>query len=712
MDNDNARLCLEKFERDISPQQAKEIKEQLKSVPDERAQSLRGLKTKSAEKTVMLSSIFGLFGGGSFYLGQLKRGLCKVLFNVIVPFAVAMIFLFWLAPTNRMYAEQGSLYSSFSTSKTEDLADFEYNYSLDDSEPAEGEASGDAQGSSNEADLSDRGFTENINSAATLYNQAFTSLKSYFDDIPGKFSDISALFTEITEKYTAINTDFADFDNSLKTEGSTTGEYDFADYSQAVQNIYTALVTVFPAIQPDEQESEPEEEPVKTLSEKLAEVAGKEAVKSNESLVKDINSLIAAINGLTDMSLNAYVSCLGSIDIQQILDSSILTTHNNQIEVLNEKIGEFKTLYGDKCDLNELTALIQSIKSYADSCAEIGTEITAAKGRVDALAGSKLQSSVDSWKELLTPEVKENAENTPKGFAALLTSVLDGLDGLTLEAEETLIPEVQTELNQLSDNYASSGLEATLASVYEERTPEGAEQPVTVNLIAEYETALKSFINANYNKSSSEANKNLASLSGSVGPFNSAVETIADDATHIDQILNSAVFENSLYLVCSHTTETLLQYYAGRPINLYAENMGENLLMYYICVAPKTEADSKLGITDTLYDYYCTSQSIMLKVMTNEQYMGRIGSIGMATLGSIGEDLSGMASEINSLNSLTSDKVYGWRLTSELLTALFATYLAIDLIVIVAYWVFEVFRDREKCYNMNYDLICKALSIK
>lgn len=287
-----------------------------------------------------------------------------------------------------------------------------------------------------------------------------------------------------------------------------------------------------------------------------------------------------------------------------------------------------------------------------------------------------------------------------KGFEELLSNVVVALNKLSANAgEDSLIPEMYEELQTISSKYTSLDLAKKFADLYEYKVDEDNKKAETVNFVEEYETAFKKFVTENYKKND---NSNLLTLSQLVEPFNNAADTIAEDASNINAIRSSSVFDKTIYLVSSHAAETLLQYYTDSPVSFFNES-GEGLLIYYLCAAPRTEADIKLGITDTLRDYYYTSQIIVREAQTIYK---------LTMLEAIEQDLMSMSSEINALNSLTSDKVYGWRLTSELLTALFATYLAIDLIVIVAYWVFEVFRDREKCYNMNYDLICKSLSIK
>ncbi|MDE6868514.1 MAG: TM2 domain-containing protein, partial [Clostridia bacterium] len=73
-------------------------------VSAEKAEKVKSEKLKSSCLAVVLSAFFGLFGAGSFYLGYWKRGICKILFNVVLPVALGMVFLYWLAPAYNAYS--------------------------------------------------------------------------------------------------------------------------------------------------------------------------------------------------------------------------------------------------------------------------------------------------------------------------------------------------------------------------------------------------------------------------------------------------------------------------------------------------------------------------------------------------------------------------------------------------------------------------------
>ncbi|MDE6598139.1 MAG: TM2 domain-containing protein, partial [Clostridia bacterium] len=106
MTNEKIENIAEKFQKEISSAQLDEVKQRLDSVPDEKYSAVEAVKTKSCFLTVLLSALLGLFGAGSFYLGYYKRGIVKVVFNVLVPLALGIVFLFWLSPLHLIYSNE------------------------------------------------------------------------------------------------------------------------------------------------------------------------------------------------------------------------------------------------------------------------------------------------------------------------------------------------------------------------------------------------------------------------------------------------------------------------------------------------------------------------------------------------------------------------------------------------------------------------------
>lgn len=124
MTNEKIENIAEKFKKEVSAAQLDDVKKQLTNVPDEKYSAAEAVKTKSSFLTVMLSAFLGLFGAGSFYLGCYKRGIVKVVFNVLVPLALGLVFLFWLSPLRRVYSDQAAEVSATLSSVNDAYTDF------------------------------------------------------------------------------------------------------------------------------------------------------------------------------------------------------------------------------------------------------------------------------------------------------------------------------------------------------------------------------------------------------------------------------------------------------------------------------------------------------------------------------------------------------------------------------------------------------------
>ncbi len=110
---EKTKLLVEKFGADISEEQSNELEKSLGNVPEESYERISNVKTKSVKTTVILSSLLGLFGAGSFYLGLIKRGVVKVVCNVLVPLILCSVFLIWLSPMHLKYSAQAYAVSDY-----------------------------------------------------------------------------------------------------------------------------------------------------------------------------------------------------------------------------------------------------------------------------------------------------------------------------------------------------------------------------------------------------------------------------------------------------------------------------------------------------------------------------------------------------------------------------------------------------------------------
>lgn len=626
-----------------------------------------------------------------------------MLFNVIVPFTVAIIFLFWLAPMNRQYSEQSAQYIAFSASMTADLSDFKYDdYNLTDSNDTI-DGSEISEGSpTNESALCDRGFSDNINAASELFGRALDDLKTYIDKISEDSVNLKALYNNsegdyiLTDRCKAINAAFSDFDNLCGDENNAPAKYNYASYTATINDIYSALVTVFPEMKDEENEQETE----KSIVEKLAAVVGEDNIKDNQQLVENINLLISYINILEYKNLNDYVEWLQALDLQNILRIQAIETQESAFEELEKAIAEIEKYYkSNEYNSNEFVNLASAVIGRANYITEnIISDIAAIKEILDKVVAGGVYDAINSAYNALSPETIEGRD-TPKSFEELLVYVLQNLDGLSGEAgEASMIPQVVSVLQTMSENYTATSLVDKFAAIYEERTVKNNNE--TVNLVEEYEKALENLVTQNYD-SKHTPDDNLSTAYALITSFKGDVEQIVQNTKKINAVCNSGVFENSIYLVSAHAAETLLQYYTCEDVNFYNES-GESLLMSYLCGTPKNKADIKLGITETLRDYYYNSQDIIVKAQTN--------LYNISTLEAIGQDLDNMEFEINSLNTRATKKREEWEINAQLISVIVGVFFGIDVLIVAIYWVGEVFRDREKCYNLNYEHICEELS--
>lgn len=119
MTNENIVSVVDKFHKEISGTYQFELKNKLKDVPDEKYDELMAAKVKKPIIAIFLSTVLGLLGAASFYLGYVKRGLFRLIFCFIIPFTLSVVFLCWLAPQKISYSKQSyEIYQSLSSDPT------------------------------------------------------------------------------------------------------------------------------------------------------------------------------------------------------------------------------------------------------------------------------------------------------------------------------------------------------------------------------------------------------------------------------------------------------------------------------------------------------------------------------------------------------------------------------------------------------------------
>ena len=93
----------------VNQSQLTNITEKLDCADEQSISEVKALHLKSASFTVMLSAFLGLFGAGSLYIGKIRRGLVKIICNVVLPVVLGVVFLGILSPLLSQRSEEANL---------------------------------------------------------------------------------------------------------------------------------------------------------------------------------------------------------------------------------------------------------------------------------------------------------------------------------------------------------------------------------------------------------------------------------------------------------------------------------------------------------------------------------------------------------------------------------------------------------------------------
>lgn len=125
MTKEKQQLIADKFKNGITEEQSESLLENIENISDEKYDGLCSVRMKSLRVTVILSAVLGLFGAGNFYLGNIGRGLIKVIFNIVLPLILGFVFLYWLSPLHKQYNSEADYVSAAV------LVNSDYGYSLE-----------------------------------------------------------------------------------------------------------------------------------------------------------------------------------------------------------------------------------------------------------------------------------------------------------------------------------------------------------------------------------------------------------------------------------------------------------------------------------------------------------------------------------------------------------------------------------------------------
>lgn len=684
MNSKNVQSCMRRFKGEIPKSKEGELRKNLENLSDDNAPYLLNLEIKSSRRTVFLSSVLGFLGAGSFYLGRIRRGLIKVLCFLLLPVLIGAFFLGWLAPKYNTYYESGINYLEFS----EYTAPQQLNYfePLEYIRPAlaVGEVP-DKEKVETNIILSHVNFTSDINSAYNLYSTALADLNFYFNEMSYPIAKMNGLVKteELKTNIESANSDYGKVGVDVYDylEGPLSDAYiklidwltfgtckSFGPgYVKAAEMIFDNVNAYISDSLKDERVSE-DEELVNTINALSA------AVKNLQS---DFKGIYDCLNNLSFLYNDGVKKDFGNI-IKELDLTSLENTRENLTE-LSEDIdnGEIESsIYGVKQILNEERgncARIDETIEEVDTINKIFAELNTVAAHADDL-------------KTLIFDPKDDEES----FADLLENALNGLTEKTTAAQDGENESEETPdyagnacslLNEIKKYFSSTDVENSVKLLFSEN--DAGDMENRAETIAD---------------SIEQTESTHAELLNLFTDFIEADKTFQEYSEDMEYICNSGAFTACASLVCGHADETLLRYYLGFEVD-YAAESGESLLYY--CMANPDGVDP-LNVNEKLKSYYANSKDIIIKYYNN-----RTGTL--SELKAIEDDLAAMKTTVNDLNALAAVKTESWSSTADIITMFFTIVLVIGVIIIIAYWIGEVYDDRKYCLKINYQKITKGL---
>lgn len=415
MIEENINSATTKFEGSISRSQQEELGKQLKSVSDDKFDVVMNVRIKNLKLTVLLSALFGLFGAGSFYLGLLKRGICKIIFNVFLPLTLGLIFLYWFSPLQKEYLIQTEdIYNAV-------LENEEYRYSFD-----------------------------NLKLVQEKYNSAYASFN---DDITIVFAQAENLYSVkefLSEEKDGINI------NEVKCSAFINKLYYFTQHS-SVSNLVTEIDNALLVL----EELVDGEEEIEEYDEYYESKAGIERIYAAQEFLSNavqfsdyatiIENLIPILNNLAKGETFDTVNCALN-ELQLSLNESYQSYSAllSYLEVIT--ISEINKFKGQVNNLNNHIFNIQKEKEIntAESSADtdLGLAISEFGTIYDDFVNSEIDGN-DSINTFITQLTNETAIATNSLKKINLAAFLD----IDIDEKEKNIHHLITELKFQKDTF-------------------------------------------------------------------------------------------------------------------------------------------------------------------------------------------------------------------------------------------------------------------
>ncbi|MDE6597468.1 MAG: hypothetical protein K2K60_02385, partial [Clostridia bacterium] len=72
-------------------------------------------------------------------------------------------------------------------------------------------------------------------------------------------------------------------------------------------------------------------------------------------------------------------------------------------------------------------------------------------------------------------------------------------------------------------------------------------------------------------------------------------------------------------------------------------------------------------------------------------------------------NIDSVSAKISSLDSKSDRRAFTWAVSSDYMKMLISFMLVLDGIIIISYWIGEVFKDRDKCREINYERLKNSM---
>lgn len=657
MNNENTDVG--RFKDKLTPKQAEDIERKMQSASDEKVQSVNRFKAKSVKTTTMFSAFFGIWGGGSFYLGRYKRGVAKVIFSFVMPLVFAVIFLLWLMPLNKGYIAYGNDYKQFSGASSE--ARLSYTASFDEVRDA----------------TEDCTFTQYVTYADSYFSSAFDFFYKKADntsDNKGKITIIEENIVkaskladpELSDEFGAINDAFDKFGNEPVSD-ATDSEYThltYALYKEKLGALSAALQTVFAPEMPNGEVY------IDKLREDLQAVKADETVAEEKDLKETIDKLLSALPGNSTLTaLDDYVKKIADLDFSRLLQD----LDEEKFAAYTKAFASFDDEFAHADDLVELIASYKNLyDNYYDGEFPLFSDFSECVQTVEYVGKNPMGGNLTALNNNVNP-LPDSDGNYVKGMADLIDDIVTGLmeykDVAEADSPVTVLSESLTSLGQRLSEQAISD---KLQEVFEERQADDQNKE-RVNLISEFESAFAKFV----------AGDSCAEFRELAEAYNAATIEIADAIEQIQA--NLGMFNNFTWCLVSIGNVDALEYYLN---------------------APNSAADKKIGVKATLKRCFDNYKEEEWTVITD----GEAGKCRLSTLNTMAKRFANMKNEIENLNAKADAKIHSWKLAYEFCKMFSITMLSIYMTIVIAYWVGDTFRNREKCHNYNYERLNEILS--